>query len=728
MLRAKSFLFFLVLFFFMIGCSQNVIKPRVMSYPPEEKQTSRSKDSDTLSEQIAADEFETVEFYYALGVSANHEGKWREAQEHFEKALDILASLDIEEEADSVRTDRFNMLLHEIAEDYKITLLSLGVLSGESSISAFLERFDNVENFKKLQEDFEKTGELPSSEELWRLGTSIYDMPIEWNERVENAIIYFQTVGRKAFETYLRRSGKYADLMQSILKEKGLPSDLLWLCLIESGFNSKAYSWARAMGPWQFIASTGKKYGLKRNWWYDERRDFVKSTSAACDYLSFLYDKFGSWPLALAGYNGGEGRVERAIQKHNSDNFWDLKLKRQTEDYVPLYMAATIIAKNPERYGFSVEYEDPIQFDILEIDEPMDLKKVAQVVGTSLETMQELNPELLRGVTPPNYPGYKLRIPVDTKGSLAEHLKKNPSKFAGGLFIEHKVRKGETLSYLAKKYQVPISVIVETNGLPNKHFLRIGQRLMIPGVNTSSSPKVQSSHRASLSSDGENKNVTFYTVKKGETLSLIASKFGTTSNQLKRLNGLKNPNHIKKGQRLKIPAENAVEDGVFVEHKVKRGENLSYLAEKYGVSVSAIMEANHLTNKHRIKTGEYLFIPTKQIVISSGEKTTLYTVRKGDTISDLALKFRISPQEIKLLNGLRNLDNIKQGQKLKIPTASGEKNSEGKWVTYIVKRGDTLWNIAREFGVLVESLISWNEVESPYRIKAGDRIKIFKTY
>ena len=664
MLKEKIFIFVLIFFFFITGCSQKIIKPRVMSPPPEKKQAPQEMDSTTSLEDVAADEFEAVEFYYALGVSANQEGKWREAQEHFEKALDILASLDIEEETDSLRTEKFNILLREIAGDYKVTLLSLGVLSGESSISAFLERFESIENFKKLQEDFEKKGELPLSEEVLSLGTTVYDVPIEWNERVENAIIYFQTVARDAFETYMRRSGKYVDLMQSILKEKQLPLDLVWLCLVESGFNPKAYSWARAMGPWQFIASTGRNYGLKRNWWYDERRDFVKSTYAACAYLSFLYDKFGSWPLALAGYNGGEGRVERAIQKHNTDNFWDLKLKRQTEDYVPLYMAATIIAKNPERYGFNVEYEDPIQFDILEIDEPMDLKKVAQVVGTSLETMDGLNPELLRGVTPPNYPGYKLRIPVGTKELLTEYLKKNPSKFASGLLVEHKVRKGETLSYLAKKYEVPLSVIMETNGLTKKHFLRIGQRLMIPSQSGASS-------RSSLS-DSKKEDVTFYTVKRGETL--------------------------------------------------------SYLAKKYGVSVSAIVEANGLTNKHRVTAGQQLLIPSKRSGENTTERITLYTVKRGDTVSDLAMKFKTSPQSIKELNGLRSLHYIKPGQKLKIPAASGEINSTGKWITYIIKKGDTLWDIARKFGVLVESLISWNEVEVASRIKAGDRIRIFQTY
>jgi membrane-bound lytic murein transglycosylase D len=692
MLKEKAYIFIWPFFFFIVGCSQEVIKPRVMSSPSDHEYTSQGIDSDTSSEVISRDEFEEVEFYYALGVSANREGKWREAQEHFEEALDILASLDIEEEVDSPRAEKFNMLLREIAGDYKITLLSLGVLSGESSISAFLERFEDIENFKKLQLDFEEKGELPLGEDFVHLEAPGYDMPIEWNERVENAVIYFQTVGRDAFQTYMRRSGKYADLMRKILREKGLPLDLVWLCLVESGFNPKAYSWARAMGPWQFIASTGRKYGLKRNWWYDERRDFVKSTYAACDYLSFLYEKFGSWSLALAAYNSGEGRVERSIRKNHNDNFWDLKLPSQTENYVPLYMAATIIARNPEKYGFNVTYDDPIRFDILKIDEPVDLKKVAKVAGTSLATMQELNPELLRGVTPPNYPGYELRIPVGTKGLLTAYFDENPSRFAGGLFIEHKVRKGETLSYLAEKYGVPLSVIMETNALTKKHFLRIGQRLMIPSQGGSSG-------RTRLS-DSQKKDVTFYTVRGGQTLSQIASMFGTTTKQLQKLNGLKNPNHIKKGQRLRVRSTDAQQREVFTQHKIKRGETLSSIASKYGVSVSSLMEANRLTNKHRIIAGQHLLIPSKGSGKSATEQVTVYTVKKGDTISDLAMQFKASPQRIKELNGLRNLHYIKPGQKLKIPAAEGQTTSTGsggKWITYIVRRGDTLWDRIRIF-------------------------------
>jgi membrane-bound lytic murein transglycosylase D len=717
-MKTRKIAFFgLMVFFFLAGCSGNVIKPRVVNPPPQKKhslaKTTSSVDDSNLSEETTPrDEFEEVELYYALGVSANQEGRWLEAQDHFEEALELLANLDIEE-GDSSREIRFEKLLNEIAEDYKITLLGLGVLSEESSISAFLQRFESTENFRALQGGKIETIEPAGSKDT-------YDMPIEWNQRVENSIIYFQTVAREACETYLRRSGKYKDLMQQILREKGLPEDLVWLCLVESGFNPKAYSWARAVGPWQFIAPTGRKYGLNRNWWYDERRDFVKSTYAACDYLTFLYDKFKSWPLALAAYNGGEGRVERAIKKHKTNNFWKLKLNQQTDKYVPLYMAATIIGKDPERYGFVVEYDEPIQFDVVQVNQPVDLKKVAKSLGTSVAQIEELNPELHRGITPPNYPGYKLRIPAGTKDLFAQNFKGYDAKISG-LFVEHKVKKGQTLSHISQRYGVPISAIMELNGLTNKHRLNIGQRLIIPANETMAqtgnaqvkSPKVKNKTNSTSS----------YTVRKGDTLAKLASKFGTSVDEIKRLNGLKNPHRISVGKKLKIPSASLSSGGLFKEHMVKKGENLSYLAQKYGVSVSTIMSVNNLSNKHVLKIGQRLLIPsTSDLTLEN------YKVKAGDTVSDLAVKFGSSEQEIKKLNGLDNPHYIKKGQSLQIPDrkGDGEKGiAEGRWITYVVKRGDSLWKIARAFGVLMDKLVQWNDLGAPSNLKVGDEIKVF---
>jgi membrane-bound lytic murein transglycosylase D len=703
--------------FLLTGCSSDLIKPRVVNVPTPSAESSTGTSDSTLSSYAPRDEFEQVELYYALGVAANQEGRYLEAQDHFEQALDLLGSLDIEE-GDSLREVRFEKLLNEIAEDYKITLLGLGVLSGESSISAILQRFEDIENFSALQEELADEIE-PTGEEI------IYDMPIEWNRRVENSIIYFQTVAREACETYLRRSGKFKDLMQAILREKGLPEDLVWLCMVESGFNSQAYSWARAMGPWQFIAATGRKYGLRRNWWYDERRDFVKSTYAACDYLAFLYNRYNSWPLALAAYNGGEGRVDRAIKKCNTNNFWKLQLNSQTTNYVPLYMAATIIAKDPQRYGFDVGYDEPLRFDEVMVNQPVDLKKVAKKLGTSFTVMRELNPELRRGVTPPNYPAYRLRIPLGTKELFAQEFKGYDVK-TSGLFVEHKVKRGQTLSHISYTYGVPVSAIVELNGLTNKHRLSIGQRLIIP-ANKQVAAKSSSSDKSTIKNNKTQSEGSFvYTVKKGDTISELAMKFQTTPWDIKTLNGLSNTYRISVGQKLKIPGSSSNKSGLFKEHIVKSGENLSYLSSKYGISISSIMAANNLTDKHVLKIGQRLMIPAASDVTLES-----YTVKAGDTISELAMKFGSNTDEIKKLNGLHSPHSIKKGQQLTIPKRNGNGGNgwngetNGRWITYVVKRGDTLWDIARVFGVLMERLIQWNNLGSPSRLRVGDRIKVF---
>ncbi len=738
----NSIWFLLISAFFLTGCSSTVIQRGMVNSPPKtdtssSHQTDQANDNSTsltsanqekipdstgeisdsnhASDINPKDEFEEVEQLYALGVTANQEGKWIEAQDHFEKALELLANLDLED-GNSVREKRFQRLLSEIAEDYKVTLLSLGVVNDESSISAFLERFESIENFKNLQKAAQEEI-IPPPEEI------TYDMPIEWNERVENAIIYFQTVARKAFQNYMKRSGKYKDLMQKIIREKELPEDIIWLCLVESGFNPKAYSWARALGPWQFIASTGKIYSLKRNWWYDERRDFVKSTYAACDYLKFLYDTFNSWPLALAGYNGGEGNVGKAIKRHKTNDFWKLKLKKQTMDYVPLYMAATIIAKDPERYGFDIEYDEPIKFSVVSINHPVDLKKVAKALGVSPEVMFELNPELLRGVTPPNVRGYKLRIPEGAKELFAQAFEAVDTK-ASGLFVEHEVSKGQTLSYISQKYGVPVSAIQEVNGLTNTHRLSVGQLLVIPANKTTAENSSKSSPKSKTSSKSVGKKssgTVTYLVKEGDTLSRLALKFNTTAQEIKRLNSLKNTSYIKKGQKLRISSEEISESaGLLKDHIVKRGETLGDLSKKYGVSVAAIISANNLSSAHLLKVGQHLLIPT-----SSDVTLQSYTVKEGDTLSELAQRFQANPGEIKKTNELANANYLQTGQKLNIPTEKG--SLSGKWITYVVKRGDTLWDIAKAFGVLLEKLMLWNDLGSRSSLQVGERLRIFLT-
>ncbi len=248
----------------------------------------------------------------------------------------------------------------------------------------------------------------------------VFDIPITYNDQVKYWIKYFQTRGKKNFSIWLERSQRYVPRIQKVFKEKGLPTDLAYLAMIESGFSAKAVSSAQAVGYWQFIAPTAKRYGLKVNWWLDERRDIHKSTSAAARYLSDMNNMFNSWYLTAAGYNTGENRIKRLIKRHNSKSFWDISesLVQETKDYVPKLIAAILIAKAPSLYGFrDLKYKDPVEYEFFWAPGGTNLKELAKSLNYPVKDLKYLNPELVKGFIPDHVAGHKIKIP---KGSLAK--------------------------------------------------------------------------------------------------------------------------------------------------------------------------------------------------------------------------------------------------------------------------------------------------------------------
>src|SRR5690606_25193368 len=246
-----------------------------------------------------------------------------------------------------------------------------------------------------------------------------FDIPVVYNEPVKKWINYFVSRGRDWFERYSARAGRYAPVMGAILEDQGLPRDLIFLAMAESGFNSKAKSWARAVGPWQFMPFTGKRYGLHIDWYVDERYDPIKATVAAASYLKKLYDQFGAWELAAAAYNAGEGKIGRAIRMYRTENFWDLTkgryLKPETKNYVPKIMALAIIGKNLKSFGFQdIEFHDELDFEEIDIKGGQDLVAISEAMGIELEELQRLNPEIMRWFTPLTAETYKLRVPTGT--------------------------------------------------------------------------------------------------------------------------------------------------------------------------------------------------------------------------------------------------------------------------------------------------------------------------
>lgn len=424
----------------------------------------------------------------------------------------------------------------------------------------------------------ELEGEVPAgedSEAVEELDSRFFANPLEEIEkgkdghyagltvRIEKFTRYFQTRGRDRFEIWLSRSGKYSVMMREILAQYGLPGDLVYLALIESGFSPKAYSVARAAGPWQFIAGTAKRYGLRVDWWADERRDYEKSTHAAASYLRDLYGLFDSWPLATAAYNAGENKIRRAVARYKTEDYSKLiryrYLSRETRDYVPKMLAALSIAKEPERYGFDdLQYEDPLEFDKAVVPGSIDLAAMEKILGLTSGSLRELNPELRRFCTPPNREEYEIRLPKGYAPVVFNRMEEIRTD-AKVTFLAHKVRRRETLASLSKEYGTPVSVLKEINGI-RSNSLRPVSRVIVPVTGLSAESSVPGKaispdqlRLAHMRVDEGYRRGSRVRVRRGDTLSKIARRAGVSVKSLMRANGIRDATRLRAGSVIRIP-------------------------------------------------------------------------------------------------------------------------------------------------------------------------------
>src|SRR6266478_6359637 len=380
-----------------------------------------------------------------------------------------------------------------------------------------------------------------------------YDIPVELNDAVVAYIRFFQTDAREHFAKWLSRSTRYIPMMRKVLEREGLPLDLVYLAMIESGFSAYAYSFAKAAGPWQFVVGTSRRYGLLTDFWVDERRDPDKATVAAAKYLKDLRARFhGDWYLAWAGYNAGEGKISRAIRNEKTTDFWRMMgkgrtLRAETKHYVPKLIAAALIAKHPERFGFRVDYDEPREFEEVRVPDATDLHVLANAAGITFEDFRDLNPELRRFCTPPG--GWTVKLPRGRRETfLGEYAKLDAKDRLS--FTEHRVEKGEPLSKIARAYGVRESAILRTNGIKSYRQIKPGRMLVIPMAGSSRGmlagsqiERYRSQGRAvALTTDRTPGTTrppgTLYTVRPGDTLWKIAARFSTTVAKLRKLNGL----------------------------------------------------------------------------------------------------------------------------------------------------------------------------------------------
>jgi peptidoglycan lytic transglycosylase D len=407
------------------------------------------------------------------------------------------------------------------------------------------------------------------------------------NDQVRRYIDFFSGAGRSTFERWLKRSGRYMDLFRSVLQREGLPPDLVHLVFVESGFNLNARSVSAAVGPWQFLKGTARLLGLTVNQWVDERRDPEKATVAAARYLKHLYSLFGDWPLAIASYNAGEGTILRAIKAQGTTNYWDLRLPRQTEDYVPQFMAALAISRDPGKYGFDeVDLDDPMAFDEVALKGATDLRALATLAGCSYQELCDLNPALLRGAATARDGITTLRVPQGKGEVLLQKLQDGAPLPAVNLTLKHRVRRGETLTGIASQYGVDARQLAHDNGVGRKRPLRRGMVLTVHGSlhparptlagldatdprgHTSYvPPRTLRSQRvidASSTADGRS----LVTVQRGETLQMIADRYHVEVADLMRWNHLKSA-HVKRGMRLRVRTGDAAQAEVSPEVKEK---------------------------------------------------------------------------------------------------------------------------------------------------------------
>ena len=475
---------------------------------------------------------------------------------------------------------------------------------------------------------------------------------------------------RRRIATGLERSGPYLPMIRTKFEAAGMPPEISYLPLIESAFSVKAYSRARAHGMWQFMSATGRHYGLEVGSLVDERRDPVRSTEAAVAYLTDLYAEFDDWYLALAAYNSGAGNVRRAIRRSGSRDFWTLKryLPRETRNYVPAFIASVIIAKEPAKWGFPVPDEQPWSYDRVDVPDALDLQFLADRSDLGVDELRTLNPAIRRDLTPAGRVT-ALWVPEGQGATVADVLASTPRTDWAPRMI-HTVRRGENLSVIASRYGSSVGAIKQANGL-RRTMIHPGQSLIVPRF----ADAAPVSNRRQASDGG-------YVVQSNDTLWDIARAFGVSVDALCAANGLTKRSVIQPGQRLELPTG-----------------------------------ASSPTASQSARGG-------------SGPWSGTYTVRPGDTLSGIASRHRVSVQELRRANGLSS-SRIYPGNTLSVPgVASASEdgrrpaNNNGA-TTYRVRRGDTLYDIAREFGVSVNELRRINGL-STSRIYPGDVLRIPK--
>lgn len=609
-----------------------------------------------------------------------------------------------------------------------------------------------------------------SPNETWR-PKKRHTIPVVMNSRVRSWVKKFNGPLKNTFTRWIRRIGHYGPTIEKVLKSEGAPPDLIYLAMIESGFNLSAYSHAAASGPWQFISSTGKMYGLNNGFFIDERRDLVQATRAAARHLKDLYKIYGNWYLAFAAYNAGVGKVNGAIKRGRTKDYWRLSshrsrhLRQETKDYVPKILAALHIVKNYRKYGYSHRnFGDPIQYEQVTVPDATDVNVIAKSANTSVHTIRSLNPNLVVGITPPGQ-RFAIYIPKGAKEEFVKNYARIPSSKRVS-HLQYRAGYKETISTIAKKYNVSASRIARLNGYKTKQKLRAGTIIKIPASKATLLAMAKTGY--SYSSRSKKTKVVYYRVRPGDTLSRIARKNKTSTSKVAKWNRLKKNSKLRIGQKLKIYK------------KVKKGKYSSgkFVASRKNKSRTRVSGIAHIimqdtNNPIDFKPSKYNKIDIPQMIAQADEFSSYknnqpamikslngevfgdpnlgntksknnntkpkkkkvfnkyHIVKPGDSLSTIAAKYDLRISELKTINRLKS-DTIRTKQKLLVKKSSSIRTTK---VTkpikklsnkiYVVKPNDSLYGIALRNKVTVAQIKSWNGLKSD-SIRSGKKLKILR--
>lgn len=649
---------------------QDTIPPRpVQSVDPTSDSTGADSTGDADEKQVV-ELLEKARGHYLSAMQAQADGDSMLSVDEFEESIKHLneASYFPNIEANS----DFNELSRSVIEDYEKYIATIDSIGPNSSIFALRE---------KLNLDIEKIDitniQIPPSL------VPKTDVPLHINEYTKRTISFFMGKGRSHMENWIIRSGKYFPMMSRVFAEEGLPPELMYLSLPESGLNPVARSWAKAVGLWQFMKGTGSMYGLRSNYWYDERRDFEKATRAAARHMKDLYREFNDWHLVFVAYNAGGGWVRRGIRRTGSTDYWEMRhrLPRETRNYVPQYIAVALIVMRPDAFGFGdIKKADSLSYEYVTVDDCIDLGILAECAGTDLEKIKDLNPELTQWCTPPNYKGYQLRVPLGTAEIFAENYAKIPDEKKLD-FATHVIKRKETISQIAKRYKVTTAILLEVNKLTRSKRLKVGATLVIPVKSNSAFALVEAQRKKEIADIARYNQLK----EEGRKISGTQKSISLSSATQRTKSIAQKATYVPQGRKKIV-------------YKVKAGETLGHIAEWFNV------RASHIRNWNNIPYGRHIY---------AGQRLTLW----------------VPEEKLEFFKNLATQTSAQKGMSISSSSAKkkniehSEKTSIG-WIQHKVKRGESLEKIAAEYDVAIADIKSWNRLRTS-RIYAGALLEIF---